>query len=158
SGAPKIGIALPPDGGPATITLARVLPTGPAVIEADAAYFQRIFDPADLGHGGSVTLHQRDGTMLVRSPTLPRAIGHSFIHTPLFQTHLPRAAVGAFEATSPIDGVSRLYGYSAVAGYPLLIVTGRDLSDTLAVWRGWLWIAVLAWALLSVTLAALAWR
>ena len=155
---PKIGIALPPDGGPATITLARVLPDGPAVIEVDAAYFQRIFDSADLGRGGSVTLHQRDGTMLVRSPTLPKAIGHSFIHTPLFQAHLPRASVGAFEATSPIDGVRRLYGYSAVAGYPLLIVTGRDLADTLAVWRGWLWIGVLAWALLSVTLAVLAWR
>jgi diguanylate cyclase (GGDEF)-like protein/PAS domain S-box-containing protein len=158
SGAPRIGIAVPPDGGPATITLARVLPGGPAVIEADATWFQRIFDSADLGHGGSVTLHQRDGTMLVRSPTLPRAIGHSFIHTPLFQTHLPRAPVGAFEATSPIDGVRRLYGYSAVAGYPLLIVAGRDLSDTLAVWRGWLWIAVLAWVLLSATLAVLAWR
>ena len=158
SGAPRIGIAVPPDGGPATITLARVLPGGPAVIETDATWFQRIFDSADLGHGGSVTLHQRDGTMLVRSPTLPRAIGHSFIHTPLFQTHLPRAPVGAFEATSPIDGVRRLYGYSAVAGYPLLIVAGRDLSDTLAVWRGWLWIAVLAWALLSATLAVLAWR
>ncbi|MCS0633927.1 EAL domain-containing protein [Telluria mixta] len=158
SGAPKIGIALPPGGGPAAITLARVLPDGPAVIEADAAYFQRIFDSADLGHGGSVTLHQRDGTMLVRSPTLPKAIGHSFIHTPLFQTHLPRASVGAFEATSPIDGVRRLYGYSAVAGYPLLIVAGRDLADTLAVWRGWLWIAMLAWVLLSVTLAVLAWR
>jgi diguanylate cyclase (GGDEF)-like protein/PAS domain S-box-containing protein len=155
---PKIGIALPPDGGPATITLARVLPDGPAVIEVDAAYFQRIFDSADLGHGGSVTLHQRDGTMLVRSPTLPKAIGHSFIHSPLFQTHLPRASVGAFEAASPIDGVRRLYGYSAVAGYPLLIVTGRDLADTLTVWRGWLWVAVLAWALLSVTLAVLAWR
>ena len=158
SGAPHIGIALASDGGPATITLARVLPAGPAVIEADAAYFQRIFDSADLGHGGSVTLHQRDGTMLVRSPTLPRAIGHSFIHTPLFQTYLPRAPVGAFEATSPIDGVRRLYGYSAVAGYPLLVITGRDLSDTLAVWRGWLWTAVLAWLMLSATLAVLAWR
>jgi diguanylate cyclase (GGDEF)-like protein/PAS domain S-box-containing protein len=156
--APKIGIALPAPGGPASILLSRVLPDGPAVIETDVAYFQRIFDSADLGHGGSVTLHQRDGTMLVRSPTLPRAIGHSFIHTPLFQTYLPRAAVGAFEATSPIDGVRRLYGYSAVAGYPLLIVTGRDLSDTMAVWRGWCWIAVLAWALLSVALAVLAWR
>jgi diguanylate cyclase (GGDEF)-like protein/PAS domain S-box-containing protein len=158
-GAPRIGIGVPaPGGGPATITLARTLPAGSAVIETDVAYFQRMFDPADLGHGGSVTLHARDGTMLVRSPTLPKMIGHSFLHTPLFQAYLPRAAVGAFEATSPIDGVRRLYGYSAVAGYPLVIVTGRDLSDTLAVWRGWLLVAVVAWALLSATLALLAWR
>ena len=155
---PRIGIALPPHGGHATITLARALPAGGAVIETDAAYYQHIFDSADLGHGGSVTLHQRDGTMLVRSPTLPAMIGRSFDRTPLFRTHLPRAAVGAFEATSPIDGVRRLYGYSAVAGYPLVIVTGRDLSDILAVWRGWLWVGVVAWALLSATLALLAWR
>jgi len=158
-GAPRIGIDLPArPSGPATITLARPLPGGTAVIETDAAYFQRIFDSADLGRGGSVTLHQRNGTMLVRSPTLPKQIGHSFIHTPLFQTYLPQAPVGAFETTSPIDGVRRLYGYSAVAGYPLVIVTGRDLSDTLAVWRGWLWVAVVAWALLSATIALLAWR
>ena len=158
-GAARIGIALPgPGGGPATITLARALPSGPAVIATDVAYFQRIFDSADLGRGGSVTLHHLDGTMLVRSPTLPALIGRSFFHTPLFQTWLPRASVGAFETASPIDGVHRLYGYCAVAGYPLVIVTGRDLSDTLAVWRGWLWVAVIVWALLSATLALLAWR
>jgi diguanylate cyclase (GGDEF)-like protein/PAS domain S-box-containing protein len=155
---PRIGIAVPPRGGPATITLARALPGGGAVIETDAAYFQRIFDSADLGRGGSVTLHERDGTMLVRSPTLPAMIGRSFDHTPLFRTHLPRASVGTFQTASPIDGVPRLYGYSTVTGYPLVIVTGRDLSDTLAVWRGWLWVALVAWGLLSATLALLAWR
>ena len=158
-GTPRIGIDLPDrTGGPATITLARPLPGGSAVIETDAAYFQSIFDSADLGRGGSVTLHHRNGTMLVRSPTLPKMIGHSFIHTPLFQIWLPQAPVGAFETTSPVDGVRRLYGYSAVAGYPLVVVTGRDLSDTLAVWRGWLWVAVVAWILLSATIALLAWR
>jgi diguanylate cyclase (GGDEF)-like protein len=153
-------------GGHATITLARALPergrerTGAEsiVIEIDAAYFQRIFASADLGSGGSVTLLRRDGIMLVRSPTLPDAIGRSFLNTPLFQVHLPRMPAGAFEATSPTDGKRRLYGYSAVAGYPLVIITGRDKADTLAVWRGWLWVGVLAWLLLSSTLALLAWR
>jgi diguanylate cyclase (GGDEF)-like protein/PAS domain S-box-containing protein len=153
-------------GGHATITLARALPergrerTGAEsiVIEIDAAYFQRIFASADLGSGGSVTLLRRDGIMLVRSPTLPDAIGRSFLNTPLFQVHLPRMPAGAFEASSPIDGTRRLYGYSAVDGYPLVIITGRDKSDTLAVWRGWLLVGVVAWALLSATLALLAWR
>ena len=151
-------------GGRTTITLARALhargPDGAeaAVIETDVTYFQRIFASSDLGEGGSVTLLRRDGIMLVRSPTLPAAIGRSFLNTPLFQVHLPRAPAGAFETDSPIDGKRRLYGYSAVAGYPLVIVTGRDQADTLAVWRRWLWVGVLAWALLSATLALLAWR
>jgi diguanylate cyclase (GGDEF)-like protein len=166
--------ALPAPGGPAqvalgepgrggTITLSRPLGAhgegaGSIVIETDAAYFQRIFASADLGSGGSVTLLRRDGLMLVRSPTLPHAIGSSFRQTPLFQVHLPARPAGAFEATSPIDGKRRLYGYSAVADYPLVIITGRDKADTLAVWHGWLWTGVLAWGLLSATLALLAWR
>ena len=92
------------------------------------------------------------------APRLPDAIGRSFLNTPLFQVHLPRMPAGAFEATSPTDGKRRLYGYSAVADYPLVIITGRDKADTLAVWRGWLWVGVLAWLLLSSTLALLAWR
>jgi diguanylate cyclase (GGDEF)-like protein len=156
-------VALGHDGRRATITLARVLPAADGgaatvVIETDVAYFQRIFASSDLGSGGSVTLLRRDGVMLVRSPALPDAIGRSFLNTPLFQVYLPRAADGAFEATSPTDGKRRLYGYASVADYPLVIITGRDKADTLAVWRGWLWVGVLAWALLSATLALLAWR
>ncbi|MGZ5183261.1 MAG: hypothetical protein ACXWC2_22510, partial [Ramlibacter sp.] len=162
---PEVALGRPAGpGGHATITLARALPgnggRGPRtiVIETDAGYFQRIFASSDLGSGGSVTLLRRDGVMLVRSPVLPNVIGRSFLNTPLFQVYLPRMPVGAFEATSPIDGKRRLYGYSAVADYPLVIITGRDKADTLQVWRGWLWVALLAWGLLSATLALLAWR
>lgn len=164
---PQVALGAPARAGErATITLARALPArggdggraGSIVIETDVDYFQRIFASSDLGRGGSVTLLRRDGIMLVRSPTLPDAIGRSFLDTPLFQVHLPHAQVGAFEANSPIDAKRRLYGYSAVADYPLVIITGRDKDDTLAVWRGWLWVGVLAWTLLSATLALLAWR
>jgi diguanylate cyclase (GGDEF)-like protein len=156
-------VALGKSGKGTTITLARDLPAhgggaGSIVIETDPAYFQRIFASSDLGAGGSVTLLRRDGIMLVRSPTLPDAIGRSFVNTPLFQTYLPHAPDGAFETDSPTDGKRRLYGYSTVADYPLVIITGRDKADTLAVWRGWLLVGVLAWALLSATLALLAWR
>ena len=164
-GPAEVGIgSLAPDSGRGTITLARPLSgrdghaVGKLVIETDAAYFQHIFDAAELGSGGSVTLLRRDGTMLVRSPVLPGALGRSFLRTPLFQTHLPRMPAGAFETVSPTDGKLRLYGYSEVAGYPMVIITGRDKSDALALWRNWLWVAVAAWALLSVTLALLAWR
>ena len=163
-GDPEITLGAPgPDGRRTTIRLARDLPAGSGgvrtvAIDTDVAYFQRIFASSDLGSGGSVTLLRRDGIMLVRSPTLPNAIGRSFLNTPLFQRYLPRMPAGAFEATSPTDGKRRLYGYGAVAGYPLVIITGRDKADTLAVWRGWLWVGLLAWTLMSSTLALLAWR
>jgi diguanylate cyclase (GGDEF)-like protein/PAS domain S-box-containing protein len=162
---PQIGIVdSGRNKGPDVITLARALPgdgNGPGgaiVIETDAAYFERIFNAADLGAGGSVTLLRRDGTMLVRSPALPKSIGKSFLNTPLFQVQLPRSPVGAFEAISPVDGRQRLYGYCAVADYPLVIITGRDVGDTLSLWVGWLWVTLLVWALLSAVLLLLAWR
>jgi diguanylate cyclase (GGDEF)-like protein len=162
---PQVALGAPgSDGRRSTITLSRSLPGTDGgsprrvAIETDSAYFQRIFASSDLGSGGSVTLLRRDGIMLVRSPNLPNAIGRSFLNTPLFQIHLPRMPVGAFETDSPTDGKRRLYGYSAVTDYPLVIITGRDKADTLAVWRGWLWVGVLAWVLLSSTLALLAWR
>jgi diguanylate cyclase (GGDEF)-like protein len=161
-GAARVSLGEPASGGARAIILARTLRGGAGArtvaIETGADYFQRIFASSDLGSGGSVTLLRRDGIMLVRSPMLPDAIGRSFANTPLFQVHLPRAPAGAFETTSPTDGKRRLYGYSAVADYPLVIITGRDKADTLAVWRGWLWVAVLAWAVLSSALALLAWR
>jgi diguanylate cyclase (GGDEF)-like protein len=162
---PQVALGAPgPDGRRATITLARALPAADGgaartvALETGVDYFQRIFASSDLGSGGSVTLLRRDGIMLVRSPNLPHAIGRSFLNTPLFQVYLPHMPAGAFETTSPTDGKRRLYGYSAVADYPLVIITGRDKADTLAVWRGWLWIGVLGWTLLSSTLALLAWR
>jgi diguanylate cyclase (GGDEF)-like protein len=164
AGEPHVALGAPGrDGRRSTVTLARALPAADGgartvAIETGVSYFQRIFASSDLGSGGSVTLLRRDGIMLVRSPSLPDAIGRSFLKTPLFQVHLPRMPAGAFETTSPTDGKRRLYGYSAVADYPLVIITGRDKADTLAVWRGWLWVGALAWALLSSTLALLAWR
>jgi len=161
-GAVQVSLGEPGSDGARAIVLARTVRIGglarTVAIETGADYFQRIFASSDLGSGGSVTLLRRDGIMLVRSPMLPEAIGRSFAHTPLFRAHLPRAPAGAFETSSPTDGKRRLYGYSAVADYPLAVITGRDKADTLAVWRGWLWVAVPAWALLSSTLALLAWR
>lgn len=163
--APQVSISeLDPDSGRGAITLARRLPAsagepaGDILIKTDASYFQHIFDASDLGRGGSVTLLRRDGIMLVRSPRLQAALGHSFRNTVLFQLYLPRSPAGAFEATSPVDGKRREYGYSIVAGYPLVIITSRDKSDVMVLWYRWLWIALLAWALLSATLATLAWR
>jgi diguanylate cyclase (GGDEF)-like protein/PAS domain S-box-containing protein len=131
---------------------------GTILTRSDSSYFQRIFSSADLGSGGSVTLFNRDGTMLARGPTLPDAIGASFLHTPLFQRYLPAARHGSFETTSPVDGKQRLYGYSSVEGYPLVIITGRDKAGALRVWFRWLWTGCIFLALMAATLLFLAWR
>ncbi len=132
--------------------------SGAIIAQADSDRFERIYRLVELGKGGSVTLLSRDGIMLVRGPTFPAGIGRSFAATPLFTQYLPVSSRGAFAATSPVDGKQRLYGYDAVDGYPLVIITGTDRADALAGWYGRLWTALLSLALIVMTVVFLAWR
>jgi diguanylate cyclase (GGDEF)-like protein/PAS domain S-box-containing protein len=132
--------------------------TGTILAQADSERFERIYSLVELGKGGSVTLFNRDGTMLVRGPDFAAGIGKSFAHTPIFQQYLPLSDRGAFATTSPLDGKSRLYGYDAVSNYPLLIVTGMDTTNALASWYSRVWTALISLALISMTVIFLAWR
>ena len=131
---------------------------GTILAQVDSKRFERIYTLVELGEGGSVTLFQRDGTMLVRGPILPSGIGRSLKATALFVQHLPIAERGGFETASPIDGVLRIYGYDSVPGFPLVIITGMNKTDALAAWYGRLWTALGFFSLVSLTLVFLAWR
>ncbi|MET0962405.1 MAG: EAL domain-containing protein [Noviherbaspirillum sp.] len=124
----------------------------------DTAYFIQLYTEVMLGMGGSVTLMHQDGAMLVRGPVLPQATGRSFAATPLFQTQLPAADNGAFEADSPTHDARRIYGYSRVPAYPLVIITGMDKADALTFWYERLATAAALLGLTMLSLSALAWR
>jgi diguanylate cyclase (GGDEF)-like protein/PAS domain S-box-containing protein len=176
--ASEIGAALGGQPGGLRITISNVDPvTGRGVInfsratvdasgkrngaifaEADSERFERIYSLVELGKGGSVTLFNRDGTMLVRGPNYPSGIGRSFASTPLFTQYLPNSSRDAFTTASPLDGKPRLYGYDAVGSYPLVLITAKDQSDALAAWYERLWTAVISLALISMTVIFLAWR
>jgi diguanylate cyclase (GGDEF)-like protein/PAS domain S-box-containing protein len=132
--------------------------TGTILAQADSSCFGRIYSVVELGKGGSVTLFNRNGTMLVRGPDFPEGIGRSFSDTPLFKQYLSVSDRNAFAAASPLDGKERLYGYDAVSNYPLVIITGMDRSDALASWYGRVWTALISLALISMTVIFLAWR
>jgi PAS domain S-box-containing protein/diguanylate cyclase (GGDEF)-like protein len=132
--------------------------TGIVIAQADSEQFERLYRLVELGPGGSVTLFNRDGTMLVRGPSYPSGIGRSFAHTPLFQHYLPLNERDAFSATSPLDGKARLYGYDAVSSYPLVIIAGVNRTRALAGWYGRAWTAMIFLALISMAVVFLAWR
>jgi diguanylate cyclase (GGDEF)-like protein/PAS domain S-box-containing protein len=131
---------------------------GAMVARIDSAYFVDLYAQVALGDGGSITLLHGDGTMLARGPAVAGAVGRSFADTPLFQTHLPKSAVGAFEATSPTHGVRRIYGYSKVRSYPLVIIAGMDRDDALAFWHERVAIAAGLLGLATLSLSVMAWR
>ncbi len=132
--------------------------SGTIVAQADAERFERIYSLVELGKGGSVTLFNRDGTMLVRGPQYPKGIGRSFIDTELFRRHLPASERGAFAAVSPTDGKQRLYGYDAVGDFPLVIITGMNRNDALADWYGRAWTTAISLLFISLAVVFLAWR
>jgi diguanylate cyclase (GGDEF)-like protein/PAS domain S-box-containing protein len=132
--------------------------TGNIIAQADSDRFERIYSLVELGKGGSVTLFNRDGTMLVRGPNYPSGIGRAFAHTPLFRQYLSQNDRGTFAAISPLDGIERLYGYDAVSSYPLVIITGMDRDDALASWYGRVWTAAIFFGLISLSVIFLAWR
>ena len=131
---------------------------GTVVAQVDSLRFERLYNLVELGPGGSVTLLHRKGTMLVRGPAYPPRIGASMADTPLFREQLPRASRGAFESKSPLDGVTTLYGYDTVEGFPLVIITGMSREVALAGWYGRLWNALGFYLLLLAVLSLLAWR
>jgi diguanylate cyclase (GGDEF)-like protein/PAS domain S-box-containing protein len=132
--------------------------TGTIIAQAASERFERIYSLVELGKGGSVTLFNRNGTMLVRGPNYPSGIGNSFVGTPLFQRHLPVTERGAFDTVSPLDGQNRLYGYDAVRNYPLVIITGMDRADALAPWYGRVWTALISLAVVLLMVVFLAYR
>ncbi len=84
-------------------------------------YFQAIFDgPRDV-----ILLLRDDGTYLARSQRQDEVLGQSVSdqRTALFAQELSH---GTYEATSTVDGVARLYAWSRVEGYPLIVSAGLD--------------------------------
>ena len=106
----------------------------------DQSYFKELFKTIDLGNGGSVLLLHRSGQILVREPTIERAIGRSFADSPLLSQYLPKASSGAYETTSAVDGVARIAGYSAVPGFPLVLLVSLSRADVLARWYAHLYV------------------
>lgn len=108
---------------------------GVVVASVELEYFQSFFSTIDVGALGSIAILHEDGELLVRSPTVPDAVGKPYLGSVLFQKYLPQAPSGSYEAPSAVDGTPRLFSYHAIAGTPLVVVVGLSRSTVLAAWR-----------------------
>ncbi len=98
----------------------------------DQTYFAGIYRSIDLGRNGAVLLMTRDGAPLVREPPLEGIFTRNYSHGPLLSQHLPKAEAGSYQGVSTFDGATRLFGYRAVNGLPLVITVSYDRADVLA--------------------------
>jgi two-component sensor histidine kinase len=79
----------------------------------------------------AVSLIREDGRVLIRAPdtgpmTLPTSSG--------FMKAMPTADRGIYEATSAVDGVPRIFGYSRVGNWPLFVTYAVATRSVNAAW------------------------
>ena len=115
-------------------------PAGALVALVDLGSIQGVLNSVDTGRNGFVSLFLRDGWMLATSPRVESLFAKNWFNTPMFQQHLPKAAVGTVQQVMARDGTERVYSYRALPDLPVVVSTGISLTDALADWRtriGW---------------------
>ena len=96
---------------------------GIAVASIDPYYFAAFYQRLNLGEASSIALVGRDRIVRVRQSGNEVAIGQDFSNSEVIR-RLAVSEVGSFTASSPVDGINRIYSYRALRDYPLVVVAG----------------------------------
>jgi diguanylate cyclase (GGDEF)-like protein len=107
---------------------------GIALLTVNVAYFRSLLAKVEIGAQGSVFIVQNDGTMIARKPFDPDDIFRNVASSPTFE-RMARMASGSYVATSPLDGVRRIYTFAHVAGTPFIVGVAPAEADVLRPWR-----------------------
>ncbi|WP_447749125.1 sensor domain-containing diguanylate cyclase [Pseudomonas nicosulfuronedens] len=104
--------------------------SGVVVANLELSYFRQLFSGLNLGEGGTVSLHMRDGTLLAHWPeTSPSAVlGQSFER---FRTS---GEENFFDTGS--DGEQRWHDFRPVEGYPLVFSVALPSRE---IYQDWYW-------------------
>jgi PAS domain-containing protein len=129
---------------------------GIIVVSIDPSYFSRFFDSVDVGQRGSIDLVGRDGIVRVRRAHDREDMGQNVGATPLFKTMINSEA-GSEIARSKTDGITRVFGYSAVPNYPLMVVVGLAIDDVLAPFQRQRGLYFAVGSFLTLVIGTLAW-
>ena len=107
---------------------------GIALLAMNVAYFNSLLDKLNVGAEGSIFVVHQDGTMIARKPFNEDLVGRSVASSPNF-SRMVNATSGSYAASSPVDGVRRLYTFSRVPGTPFIAVVAPAEEDVLEPWR-----------------------
>lgn len=129
---------------------------GVMVAAVDPSFFDRLWQTPDLGKGGTISLFQRDGMMMMRSPFDEAGMGKVFTNLGIFSQPLATRPAGHFVGTSVVDGTRRLFGYRVLPAHPqLIVVVGQAYGGVLSPWRQLALIVFSVWAAASLVIATL---
>ncbi|MGN6570983.1 MAG: bifunctional diguanylate cyclase/phosphodiesterase [Pseudolabrys sp.] len=140
-----------------TIYLARRIATtdgqfaGMVLGAVELDYFERLFGAIALGNTGTVSLYRDDGTLLVRYPRAPKAVGGKF-------TAALRALGDNAEGTARVFGRINphqlLIAAHRLEHFPLYVSAARETDYALSNWREQTKVLLGAGLLIALTIAA----
>jgi PAS domain S-box-containing protein len=91
----------------------------------DLEDLNQFYRAVNVGMGLAVQLIRDDGTLLVRNPPTPSAVGKAF----------PALTIGGTPLVNPIDGHADLIAVAPVGDTPLRIAVTRESAVALQLWR-----------------------
>ena len=110
---------------------------GVLAVYLDPDYLARHFGALDVGVGSSVALVGEDGFVRARTP-----FAAGMFERPLLDENARRQAftskrsAGSYQRKSVFEDVTRIFGYRALDGLPLILSSGMSEAEILApVWR-----------------------
>jgi PAS domain S-box-containing protein len=113
---------------------------GIAVASIDPYYFAVFYQKLNLGEASSIALVGRDHIVRVRQSGSNVVIGQDFRNSEVIK-RVAKSEYGSFTASSPVDGIERIYSYRVMRDYPLIVVAGvsetqvfKDLNQRIIVY------------------------
>jgi diguanylate cyclase (GGDEF)-like protein len=97
------------------------------------AYFHELFRKVAPSPRSALTLFDIEGTVVMRLPLKAEDIGRPLTSAKVLEL-FPKARAGRYDTTAVIDGVHRLYAFSQVDDFPLLMVVGVPSDEVYAGW------------------------
>jgi two-component system, sensor histidine kinase len=113
---------------------------GVIVVLVTPSALTRLHKSIDLGPNGLMTLAGLDNILLARfsadSPDGTTRVG-AFTGGGQRPAVFEENAQGSFTRASVVDGITRLFTYSRIGSYPLVVTVGLELDRELAGWRSY---------------------
>ena len=148
--------------GKASIQLSRSISYGTSsiaglvVASVNPGYFEDVYRDVQLGKTGIVTLVGNDRAVRARVMG-GQSIGMGEVVARAANNNAEElGANGHYIRASGLDGIERIYAYSRVGNYPLLLVVATSTDEALSGWRGNRNVALFTMALFTMALFSVA--
>ncbi|MBN3068595.1 GGDEF domain-containing protein [Pectobacterium brasiliense] len=98
-------------------------------------YFKQYYGYYSLGNMDVLAILLSDGRILYGRPYDDSYINRNVSSGPLFSEYLKQSESGTATIVSTLDHIERIYGYTKLKRYPIVIAAGFDLGLVLNKWR-----------------------